>query len=129
MKRLALRLLRGYTTRQLRQRAEQESGTLDDVIDPHSSPVVMYRRCYWQADGQIGLGFLNGMDRPRREWPASLTRAFGRAERSLKRGAVEINPFDYMEDARRLDRVATWVGPAAWAWLQDGGRISPATSF
>lgn len=120
---------RDLVRRALRQAAGAEAGRLDDVIDPHSSPVLMYRRCYWHADGKMGLGFLNGMDRPRGEWPASLRGALGKAERWLKRDAVKINPFDYMEGARRIERVATWVRPAAWAWLQNGGRISSATGF
>lgn len=120
---------RDVVRRAIRQAPGAESGRLDDVIDPHSSPVVMYRRCFWQAGGEIGLGFLNGMDRPRGEWPASLRGAFGKAERVLKRDAVKINPFDYMDGAQRIDRVATWVKPAAWEWLRGGGRISSATGF
>jgi hypothetical protein len=120
---------RDVVRRALRQAAGVEAGKLDDVIDPHSAPVVMYRRSYWDADGAIGLGFLNGMDRPRREWPLALTRAHAAGERWLKRDAVKINPFDYMDGARRIDRVAAWVRPAAWTWLQNGGRISSATGF
>jgi hypothetical protein len=119
---------RDVVRRAIRQTAA-ESGRLEDVIDPHSSPAVMYRRCFWNADAEIGLGFLKGMDRPRKDWPASLRTAFGTAERLLKRDAVKINPFDYMDGARRIDRVATWVRPAAWEWLQSGGRISSATGF
>jgi hypothetical protein len=115
--------------RTLRQRPGVESGTLDDVIDPHASPVVMYRRCYWEGDGEIGLGFLRGMDRPKREWTPALRRSLGQAERWLKRESVKVNPFDYVLGARPIDGVATWVMPAAWAWLQNAGRISSATGF
>ena len=115
--------------RALRQRAGAEAGALDDVIDAHVSPVAFYRRCYWDDEGNIGLGFLRGMDRPRRDWPPSLRRSIGQAERWLKREAVKVNPFEHVVGARRIDGVTTWVMPAAWAWLQDGGHISSATGF
>lgn len=115
--------------RALRQRAGAEAGALDDLIDPHVSPVAMYRRCYRDGDGDIGLGFLRGMDRPRRDWPPRLRRSIGQAERWLKRESVKVNPFDYAPGVRRIDGVTTWVMPAAWAWLQDGGHISSGTGF
>jgi len=115
--------------RALRQRAGVEAGALDDVIDPHVSPVAFYRRCYWDGDGDIGLGFLQGMDRPRREWSPNLKRSIGQGERWLKRESVKVNPFDHVAGARRIDGVTTWVMPAGWAWMQDGGHISGGTGF
>ena len=118
-----------HVRRVLRQQAGVEAGALDDVIDPHFSPVAFYRRCYWDGEGDIGLGFLRGMDRPRRDWPPSLRRSIGQAERWLKRESVKVNPFDHVTASRGIDGVTTWVMPAAWAWLQDGGHISSATGF
>src|SRR6476660_10556922 len=38
----------------------QQTGELDHVLDPHVSPVVIYRRCYWEdgPEGSLGVGFL-----------------------------------------------------------------------
>jgi len=104
----------------------QQTGELDHVLDPHVSPVVIYRRCYWEdgPEGSLGVGFLHGMDRPRAEWPPELRRALGQAERWLKRGAVKIHPFDYVDGTRGIPNAVTWARPAAWSWLERGGRIA-----
>lgn len=110
--------------RVLRIRA-RKTGELDDVLDPHRSPVVIYRRCYWgdHPEGSLGVGFLHGMDRPRADWPPELRRALGQAERWLKRGAVKIHPFDYVDGTRGIPNAVTWARPAAWSWIERGGRI------
>ena len=110
--------------RVLRTRA-RETVELDNVLDPHQSPVVIYRRCYWgdHPEGSLGVGFLHGMDRPRADWPSELRRALGQAERWLKRGAVKIDPFDYVDGNGRIPNAVTWARPAAWSWIERGGRI------
>jgi hypothetical protein len=112
--------------RVLRSRRGGDTGALDNVIDLLVSPVVIYRRCYWgdHPDGSLGVGFLRGMDRPRADWPAELRRAVGQAERWLKRGGVKINPFDYVDGPGTIPNVVTWARPAAWSWLERGGRIA-----
>ena len=102
------------------------TGELENVLDPHASPVVIYRRCHWgdHPEGDLAVGFLHGMDRPRAEWPPELRRAFGQAERWLKRGAVKINPFDYVDATRGIPNAVTWARPAAWSWVEKGGRIA-----
>jgi hypothetical protein len=96
---------RDLVRRVLRMRA-RETGELDNVLDPHQSPVVFYRRCYWgdHPEGSLGVGFLQGMDRPRADWPPELRRALSQAERWLKRGAVKIQPFDYVDGTARIQR-------------------------
>jgi hypothetical protein len=64
------------------------------------------------------------MDRPRADWPPELRWAFGQAERWLKRAAVKINPFDYVDGSATIPNVSTWARPAAWSWLESGGRIA-----
>jgi hypothetical protein len=116
---------RDLVRRVLRMKA-RESGELDNVLDPHVSPIVIYRRCHWgdHPEGNLAVGFLGGMDRPRADWPPELRRALGQAERWLKRGAVKINPFDYVDGNGRIPNAVTWVRPAAWSWLERGGRIA-----
>lgn len=108
----------------------RETGELENVLDPHASPVVIYRRSHWgdQPEGQLAVGFLRGMDRPRSEWPRELQRALGQAERWLKRGAVKIDPFDYVDGSETIANVVTWARPVAWSWLQRGGRLA-STGF
>ncbi len=112
--------------RVLRKQGGADRGELDNVIDPHASPTVIYRRCHWEdhPEGSLAVGFLRGMDRPRADWPPELRHSFGQAERWLKRGAVRINPFDYVDGFGTIAGVATWARPAAWSWLQRGGRIA-----
>lgn len=112
--------------RVLRGRNGRDSGELDNVLDPHASPVVIYKRCHWQdhPEGNLAVGFLRGMDRPRADWPPELRRAIGQAERWLKRAAVKINPFDYIDGPGTIGNVATWARPAAWSWVARGGRIA-----
>jgi hypothetical protein len=114
--------------RVLRQRARQNGRQLDNVLDPHASPVVIYRRCHWEdrPEGNLAVGFLHGMDRRHADWPPELRRALGQAERWLKRGAVRIDPFDYVDDGGSIPNAVTWVRPAAWSWLEHGGRIANA---
>jgi hypothetical protein len=50
----------------------------------------------------------------------------GQAERWLTRGAVKINPFDYVDGEGTIANAATWARPAAWSWLESGGRIANA---
>lgn len=109
--------------RVIRQRFGGESGRLD-LIDPHATPVMIYRRCFWMPDARLALGRLQGMDRPRREWPPPFRRAFGQAERWLKRGAVKVSPFDHDDEPGGVPGVVTWVRPAAWSWIRSGGRVS-----
>ncbi len=80
----------------------------------------------FREDESLGVGFLRGMDRPRAEWPPELRRALGQAERWLKRGAVRMNPFDYVEGEGTIPNTVTWATPAAWSWLESGGRIANA---
>jgi hypothetical protein len=114
--------------RVLRMKKGRESGALDHVLDPQASPVVIYRRCHWgdHPEGNLAVGFIGGMDRPRADWPPELRRALGRAERWLKRGAVKIDPFDYVDGSASIPNVVTWARPAAWSWLEAGGRIAAA---
>ena len=121
---------RDLVRRVLRSAHGGETGELDNVLDPHVSPVVIYRRCYWgdHPEGTLGVGFLGGMDRPRAEWPPGLRRSLGQAERWLKRGAVKIDPFDYVDGSETIANVVTWARPAAWSWLQRGGRLA-STGF
>ena len=104
----------------------RETGELDNVLDPHRSAVVIYERCYWgdHPEGNLGVGFLRGMDRPRADWSPELRRALGQAERWLKRGAVRIDPFDYVDGWGSIPNAVTWVRPAAWSWLESGGHIA-----
>jgi hypothetical protein len=108
--------------RVIRRHRAERSGPLADLVDPYSTPLIRYQRCFWASPNHLSPGFLKGMDRPRQEWPSALQRAFGQAERWLKRDAVKINPFDYASEDR-VERVSTWVRPAAWRWLQEGGRL------
>jgi hypothetical protein len=112
--------------RVLRSAAGRERGELDNVVDPHASPVLIYRRCHWadRPEGDLAVGFLGGMDQPRAQWPRELRLALGQAERWLKRGAVRINPFDYVDGTETIPNVVTWARPAAWSWLEGGGRIA-----
>jgi hypothetical protein len=112
--------------RVLRSVHRRNSGVLDTVIDPHASPVAFYQRCHWgdHPEGSLAVGFLRGMDRPRADWPPELRRAVGRAERWLKRGAVKIDPFDYVDGPGVIPNVVTWARPAAWSWIARGGRIA-----
>jgi hypothetical protein len=118
---------RDLVRRVLRRSKGGERGELDNVVDPHASPIVIYRRCHWgdHPEGELAVGFLGGMDRRRADWPPELRRALGQAERWLKRGAVKIWPFDYVDDETRgIPNAVTWVRPAAWSWLEGGGRIA-----
>jgi hypothetical protein len=117
---------KNFVRRVLRGRRGRDSGELDNVLDPHSSPVVIYQRCHWQdhPEGNLAVGFLRGMDRPRADWPPELRRAFGQAERWLKRAAVKINPFDYVDGPGTIANVTTWARPAAWSWVERGGRLA-----
>jgi hypothetical protein len=112
--------------RVLRRPKGRERPDLENVLDPHASPVLIYRRCHWgdHPEGRLAVGFLRGMDRPRAQWPGELRRAFGQAERWLKRGAVKIDPFDYVDGTVRIPNAVTWARPAAWSWLERGGRIA-----
>ena len=112
--------------RVLRTRPGVGGDKLASVLDPHASPVVFYRRCYWadRPEGNLGVSFLRGMDRPRADWPPELRRSLGQAEQWLRRGAVKINPFDYVDGMPAVRNVATWARPAAWSWLERGGRIA-----
>jgi len=112
--------------RVLRERARRDGRDLHNVLDPHVSPVVIYRRCHWgdHPEGNLAVGFLHGMDLPRREWPPELGRALAQAERWMKRGAIRINPIDYVDGGASITNAVTWVRPAAWSWLASGGRIA-----
>jgi hypothetical protein len=114
--------------RVLRGSLGRDTTELDNVVDPHMSPVLIYKRCHWQdrRDGSLAVGFLRGMDRPRSDWPPQLRQGFRQAERWLKRGAVKINPFDYVDEPRTIANVTTWARPAAWSWIERGGRIANA---
>jgi hypothetical protein len=119
----------GLVRRVLRGRKRRDTLELDNVLDPHVSPVVIYRRCHWHdhPGGSLAVGFLGGMDRPRSDWPRQLRRGFGQAERWLKRGAVRINPIDYVDEPVTIPNAVTWVRPAAWSWIESGGRIGNAS--
>ena len=108
-------------------------GRYPDVIDLSATPVIRYRRCYWQTTNRLVPGVLQAMPIRIPETPNEVLQLYRKVERWLRKRGTKLNPFEHCLDTpvpqpRNLNGFWVWAQPHALEWVRNNGEIWPWTA-